>query len=240
MNFEIVKIVLKEIGYLIVALLLSIAISFIFNFILNGNGSFLPQADSPEYAELYPIYFIGAVIAQQISFAICAVWRKKNELEKIREWKRKSGRISFFRKIGFGVLASLGLLVLVKVQELFLTFFFDERVLAESIWDQTKSFAFPEKIAILFIGAFIAPIIEELYFREVMLGSIVRSGFPSFAMFFSCATFAIIHLDPLHIFAYLIFGIGISLLYLRTKSIIPSITAHILINTILLTLFFFW
>jgi membrane protease YdiL (CAAX protease family) len=235
---EIFKIVIKEFVWLGFVLVLTIGILFPMIVVLRiADIQVYPQsADEP----FSPMLLFISLFAQNLSLIICAFWRRKFEKQRLEAWNIQANQQAFLKKLLIGIIAGFVILAAVYCQEFILTFFFDEAVLTESAWNQVRSYSLNEKIVVLLVGAIFSPVVEELYFREAMFGSIYRQGFPAFAMFFSCAVFGIIHLNFLHIFAYFIYGIGFALVYLKTKSLISSITAHILINSILLSILLFW
>jgi membrane protease YdiL (CAAX protease family) len=235
---EIFKIIIKEFAWFVVVISITIAIVIPLVIIAGiANIQIYPQSlDEP----VSPLFVFGALIAQNLSLLTCALWRRKFEKEVLAVWNIQARAIPFLTKVSIGILFGVAMIVAVYCQEFILTYFFDKTVLEESVWGEVRNFSFNNKIFMLILGAIFSPIVEELYFREAMFGSIYRQGFPAFAMFFSCAIFGIIHLNFIHIFAYLIYGIGFALIYLKTKSLISSITAHILINSIFLSIVLFW
>ncbi len=81
-------------------------------------------------------------------------------------------------------------------------------------------------IAIVFFG----PILEEFVFRRVIFGSLVQTTNFFVAALVSSIVFALIHLDFPHIIIYAISGFIFAFLYHRTKRIITSIIAHMMLN----------
>ena len=84
-------------------------------------------------------------------------------------------------------------------------------------------------IAILAI-VFIGPILEEFVFRRVIFGSLVQTTNFFVAALVSSIVFALIHLDLPHIIIYAISGFIFAFLYHKTKRIITSIIAHMMLN----------
>ncbi len=81
-------------------------------------------------------------------------------------------------------------------------------------------------IAIVFFG----PILEEFIFRRVIFGSLVQTTNFIVAALVSSIVFALIHLDFKHIILYAISGFIFAFLYHKTKRIITSIIAHMMLN----------
>lgn len=76
----------------------------------------------------------------------------------------------------------------------------------------------------------LGPILEELVFRRVVFGSIVQSQNFWVAGIISSIIFGLIHLDFTHIILYTISGLIFAFLYYKTKRLLTSIIAHMLLN----------
>lgn len=78
---------------------------------------------------------------------------------------------------------------------------------------------------------FIAPILEEVVFRRVIFGTMIQfQGFWISAII-SALVFALIHLDFTHILVYLSGGLIFAYLYYKTKRLLTTIIAHMLLNS---------
>lgn len=77
------------------------------------------------------------------------------------------------------------------------------------------------------------PIAEEVVFRGAVIGTMLHHGIrPWIAIIVSALLFAIVHFNPAQTpFAFII-GILFAILYIKSKSIIPSTVCHILNNGI--------
>lgn len=99
--------------------------------------------------------------------------------------------------------------------------------------DNTAGFIEIAKAApvMIFVIALIGPILEELVFRRVIFGSLVPvQGFWISAIV-SAIVFAAIHFDFTHILLYTVCGLIFAFLYYKTKRLLTSIIAHILLNS---------
>jgi sodium transport system permease protein len=90
------------------------------------------------------------------------------------------------------------------------------------------------------VGALaVAPAIaEEIVFRGILLGALVRAGSTPFAIVAGAAAFAVIHVEPASYrmpFALLL-GIALGVLRVRTGSVLPGIVAHAALNSVTLIL----
>jgi membrane protease YdiL (CAAX protease family) len=82
-------------------------------------------------------------------------------------------------------------------------------------------------------AAFIAPICEEILFRGFILSRFTYKFGIKKAVVFSSVCFGVLHLS--NVFGTTMFGIVSCLLYLKTKSLFPSIMAHIVNNMIVVS-----
>jgi membrane protease YdiL (CAAX protease family) len=82
---------------------------------------------------------------------------------------------------------------------------------------------------ILIMAVFVAPIVEELQFRVVVLGGIAQLGWPKLALFGSSILFAFAHGFPDSI-ALVPLAIGLGYTYLRRRSYVTVMLVHFLFN----------
>ena len=75
----------------------------------------------------------------------------------------------------------------------------------------------------------VAPIVEEILFRGLLLRIWVKKWGLLGAVFLSSLVFGALHADPIGACA---FGIGMSILYLRTQSLYLPILCHIVNNVV--------
>lgn len=81
--------------------------------------------------------------------------------------------------------------------------------------------------------AIIGPIVEELVFREGIIGYLIRRGQHRWvAIIFSSLMFGIIHLNPAQVPFAFIMGIVLGVIYVKSHSIVLTSIIHILNNTI--------
>jgi membrane protease YdiL (CAAX protease family) len=133
-----------------------------------------------------------------------------------------------FRDIALGVLIAL---VFVEVITRLIVTVFPERTL-EPVYGALARGTLPWRLVALFVIAIYSPITEEVVFRGLLLTSLVRPiGAPA-AVVASSAIFAMVHAasgltSVLNAFA---FGIVMSILFLRSRSLTAPIAAHIATN----------
>ena len=90
-------------------------------------------------------------------------------------------------------------------------------------------------LAWLLVGA-LGPIAEEVFFRGFMLGGLRRRLGPWPAIVASSAVFAAFHIDPGALVPTFLLGLALGWVYLKSRSIWPSIFVHGLHNTLALVL----
>ena len=238
-NSKLLKIIATEIiwlllsfpfAYFIAVLLISVAV--VMNMIFKGIFHY-SLFNEINYT------FLAAFPCQSISILLISFWRRKKVAWQILEWKKSSSQTSIIKKQVLGFSVALILIVLVYLNTIIVYQLFGENEILKIRWEFIQYLNLPEKLYILFIGGVIAPIAEELYFRELMFGNFIREGFTKTAYIFTCIVFAAVHLDIFNLIGYSLYGIGLAFLYQKTRSLISPITAHITINLILISLMLF-
>lgn len=86
----------------------------------------------------------------------------------------------------------------------------------------------------------LAPVVEEIYFRGFIMPATTKRFGWLIGITVSAVLFAILHLQ-LNVIVYtFVFGIILAALYIKTKSIIPSIILHIMNNLIAFSILAGW
>jgi membrane protease YdiL (CAAX protease family) len=96
-------------------------------------------------------------------------------------------------------------------------------------------------VVLLFSGAlavFLAPLIEEVFFRGFMYSAIRKNLGPGLAMVISAGLFSLLHTNVIGFFPIALLGILLAYLYEKTGSLVAPITVHILHNGAILTFLF--
>ena len=76
----------------------------------------------------------------------------------------------------------------------------------------------------------IAPIVEEVIFRGVIMSGFSRNYHPAVAIFFSALLFALFHLNPWQFAATFALGLILGYIRIRTGSVIACIAGHAIHN----------
>lgn len=80
--------------------------------------------------------------------------------------------------------------------------------------------------------AIIGPVIEEIVFREAVLGHLLRQGVrPLIAILCSALAFGLVHGNPIQIPFAIIIGCIFAIIYYKTRSILLTTILHIINNT---------
>lgn len=75
-----------------------------------------------------------------------------------------------------------------------------------------------------------APILEELFFRGIMLDGLLKNYKPFTSIFITSLLFGLVHLNPWQFIAGFILGIFIGLTYYKTSSLLYAILIHATAN----------
>lgn len=88
--------------------------------------------------------------------------------------------------------------------------------------------------------AVIAPIVEELIFRGIILNGL-RKNYPAIsAIFFSALLFSLFHLNPWQMPATFILGLLLGWIMIRTRNILLAIIGHSMNNLLVLLTVTYW
>lgn len=88
--------------------------------------------------------------------------------------------------------------------------------------------------------AIVAPVIEELIFRGILLQGLRKNYHPATAVIVSALLFSLYHLNPWQMPATLLLGILLGWLMLRTNNILLAIIGHSLNNALVLLTVTYW
>ena len=98
---------------------------------------------------------------------------------------------------------------------------------ARALTDRAHGFGVVLLVLLTIVGA---PVVEELFFRGLLLRSLGRRLRPPFAIGASAILFAIVHFQPLQFLALVIFGAIVGILAHRANRLGPAIWAHVAFN----------
>ncbi|MBS4175841.1 type II CAAX endopeptidase family protein [Bacillus sp. FJAT-49736] len=85
---------------------------------------------------------------------------------------------------------------------------------------------------VVVVSSIVGPILEEIVFRKIIFGTLNKRFSFFFSAVISSVIFGLAHLEPVHLLLYCAMGFTFAFLYYKTKRIMVSITAHVIMNTI--------
>jgi len=197
-------------------------------------GLFIPafEPGSPAEIDAYHTLWLSTCLAMALWFALMSLWS---------DWLGAgpfAGRVNAeARWLIIGVLIGPVLLILPSIlvgsfmseegwqyrQEI------NEAVFAPQNWS----------LAYIFIAVIMAPVVEEVTFRGIALGTLIARGLgPVAAVVLSSVAFAISHLQysPAAMFVVFLSGVGFAVLRLLSGTVIVPIAAHSVANADVLIL----
>jgi len=141
---------------------------------------------------------------------------------------------------GIGVIAGILLFVLAQGLEQFLGHFFvisaDTHPLAGLA---VNARSFREFMAPFFIGAVLAPVSEELYYRRLSYPVFKKHWGVVIGLLVSAIFFAVLHFQTVWFVEIVLVAMVLGLLYEKTGSLLPSIIAHSMVNGARLIMIYF-
>lgn len=93
-------------------------------------------------------------------------------------------------------------------------------------------------IIAMIVAIFIAPVVEEIYFRGFVLQTLAKRIGPLWGIVLTALIFAAVHFEFQSIMPLIILSFILNVLYIRTKSIWPGIIFHIFNNSIAFTVLY--
>ncbi len=172
-------------------------------------------------------------VAQGLFFAGLAAWPLIAGWRKSRGWREAYGFVVSWRAIGIGLAGGLGTLVAMTVLTELTARLLDEEVTsagadaAESMTGSTVAF-----VLFLLLIAVGAPFVEEIAFRGLVWGAVVKRGWsPWLATVIAGVPFALLHVEPLRVAPLLAAGIVLGVVR-QYAGLGAAMLAHAVVNTI--------
>ncbi len=92
--------------------------------------------------------------------------------------------------------------------------------------------AWTNRLVLALLALFLAPVVEELFFRGILYPAIKQAGFPRVALWGVSILFALIHRNLVSFAPLFVLAILLTLLYEHTDNLLAPITAHALFNAL--------
>lgn len=171
-------------------------------------------------------YSIGRVLAYGLVFAIVLHKSKRTYRELFHE-----GRMSMSATLGLFtvpvVLLVPGLLLFINVIEAGVVQMFP---MGGTLSNPAEAYR-QAGLGAIFLVCIIAPVVEEMLFRGIILRGFLKQYPPGTAIAHSAAVFGLAHLNVYQFVAALVIGLILGKMYERTRSILPGILLHMVYNT---------
>jgi membrane protease YdiL (CAAX protease family) len=88
-------------------------------------------------------------------------------------------------------------------------------------------------VELLAVVAVVGPVVEEVFFRGIVLAWLARRVGPALALTLSSLTFATAHPEP---FGKVVFALGVGIVYLRTRRLVVPIAIRAAMNVVVVAL----
>ncbi len=167
-------------------------------------------------------------------------------------WQISRHRISLARLVGripkgfpwHSILGLVGLQILFSLATFFLIFIpisyalpeFVQEILQVPFFLSEAETSFPGLYNgwLIFVIVIVAPVVEELLFRGIILSRWANKWGAKRAIIFSSLLFGVLHLEGT--LGMFVFGVVMALLYLRTRTLLIPIACHMLNNAVAVAL----
>ncbi len=172
------------------------------------------------------IYSIGRVLAHGVVFTVLLHHAKSTYRELVHE-NPSSWQATLAVFVGPVLLLTPGLLLLGGLLQRLVVQLFP---MSSSMADGWYTFLSGGLGAIVLI-CLIAPVVEEMLFRGIILRSFLRQYPPGVAIVHSAAVFGMAHLNVYQFVLAFLLGLLLGKLYERTRSLLPGMLVHGCYNT---------
>jgi membrane protease YdiL (CAAX protease family) len=221
-----------DVGWFIVAVLATLVVSVLLSvgvlfaagdaFTADGAVDGASAAGSWFLTGAQALFFLGMA-----SWPLIAAWRKSSG------WREAYGFVVSWRALGIGLAGGVATLAAMTVLTSLTAKLLDKEVtsagadVAESMTGSTAAY-----VLFLVLIAIGAPFVEELAFRGLVWGAVVKRGWsPWLATIIAGVPFAIIHIEPLRVVPLLAAGILLGIIR-QFGGLSGAMLAHCVVNSI--------
>ena len=172
---------------------------------------------------------ISLIVSKQIDFGILD-WAMlaSNLLIVVVFLCKRYVKLSFGRIEKRMIWPAVGMAVLIAVAYLFVEESVGQLFFSEELEEMAEDKSMIYGISGILYGCIFGPIAEEIGFRGILLGGLLKTRCrPWLAILISAIAFGLLHKFPLAFLGSIVFGIIVGWFYWRTGSIIPCIIVHI-------------
>lgn len=178
-----------------------------------------------------------AGLASQFAFALVSIglvllWAKTTHSPGEIWIKRPKGRVgkAILAGVGAGIGLQIAVIVLIFVVSRLVPSF-DTSQVSGTIEKTIGDAPFLPKLALALIAAFLAPVSEELLYRGMLFAAVSRRTGRTVGLIISSAVFGLAHLNLYSFVLLSAVGVVLTLLVIRTESLVSSLAAHIAFNS---------
>ncbi|CAJ0718966.1 hypothetical protein LMG6871_02642 [Ralstonia edaphis] len=172
------------------------------------------------------IFSVGRVLAHGIVFTVLLHHSKRTYRELLHE-NGSSWRATLALFAPPILLLMPGLLVLGSLLQLLLLQLYPMNASALEAWQKMLTGG----LGSIVLVCMIAPIVEEMLFRGVILRSFLQQYPPGVAIVHSAAVFGLAHMNVYQFVLAFLLGLLLGKLYERTRSLLPGMLVHGFYNT---------
>ncbi|AOE91301.1 CPBP family intramembrane metalloprotease [Ralstonia solanacearum] len=177
------------------------------------------------------IYSIGRVLAHGLVFTVLLHHAKGTYRALVHE-NPSSWQATLAVFTGPVLLLTPGLLLLGSVVQMAVSYVFP---LQQSMGDTMQKIV-ASGLGSIVLVCLIAPVVEEMLFRGIILRSFLRQYAPGVAIVHSAAVFGLAHLNVYQFVGGFLIGLLLGKLYERTRSLLPGMLVHGFYNTAIMIL----
>lgn len=177
---------------------------------------------------------ISLIVSKQIDFGILD-WAMlaSNLLIVVVFLCKRYVKLSFGRIEKRMIWPAIGMAVLIAAAYLFVEESVGQLFFPEELQKMAEDKSMISGISGILYGCIFGPIAEEIGFRGILLGGLLKTRCrPWLAILISAIAFGLLHKFPLAFLGSIVFGIIVGWFYWRTGSIIPCIIVHIANNSL--------
>jgi len=221
-----------DVGWFVVAVLATLVVSVLLSVgVLFVAGDAFTADGAVDAASTAGSWFLTG--AQALFFAGMAAWPLIAGWRKSKGWRVAYGFVVSWRALGIGLAGGVATLVAMTVLTSLTAKLLDQEVtsagadVAESMSGSTVAY-----VLFLVLIAVGAPFVEELTFRGLVWGSVVKHGWsPWLATIIAGVPFALLHVEPLRVAPLLAAGIVLGIVR-QYGGLSGAMLAHCVVNTI--------
>jgi membrane protease YdiL (CAAX protease family) len=216
--------ILKSVGYiglwLAISYIISVLVAVALNMFYSDSSVEAIQAlDNQKSGEI-------SIIANAVTVMLYALFYKLKKIPFTERCRINDCRIgTYLKALGLGVAAQLAIQHLLSSIMSFLP-----QSWIDSLNENNEAIINSPKAIMIITTVIMAPLLEEIMCRALMLGAL-KSAMPKWvAIIVSSLTFGLLHGNPIGIIYASLLGILLGWIFIKTDSVLPAIFCHLSFN----------